>query len=160
MMLSGVRILNIKKNLDERGVFAEILRSDWDNFRNNETIQQINFSTSKPGVIRAWHRHSRGQTDYISVIRGRVKICIYDDDPKSKTNGELNEIIVSDENLQLVRVPGFYWHGTQCIGETGSCTLYFVTRLYDYANPDEERRPSDDPTIINPKTGEPYDWKH
>jgi dTDP-4-dehydrorhamnose 3,5-epimerase len=45
--------------------------------------------------------------------------------------------------------------------------LYFTTNLYDPANPDEERRAWNDPTLI-PKSingkksdnriGKPYDW--
>ena len=33
-----------------------------------------------------------------------------------------------------------------------------IENLYDYKNPDEERRPWNDPTIIDPKTKKPYDW--
>jgi len=36
--------------------------------------------------------------------------------------------------------------------------VYFTTRLYDYQNSDEERRPWNDPTIIEPKTGQAFDW--
>ncbi|MBT9139321.1 MAG: hypothetical protein DDT31_01905 [Syntrophomonadaceae bacterium] len=36
--------------------------------------------------------------------------------------------------------------------------IRFTTRLYDYQNPDEERRPWDDQTIIGPRTDEPFDW--
>jgi dTDP-4-dehydrorhamnose 3,5-epimerase len=157
-VLHGVKIFTIKKNIDERGIFSEILRTDWDDWFKNDTIHQINISTSEPGIIRAWHRHSRGQVDYICVIKGQLKICIYDGDPNSQTKEELNEIITTEENPQVIRVPGYYWHGTKCIGNKRSCTLYFVTRLYNYANPDEERRPWNDPSIINPLTGEPYDW--
>ena len=45
--------------------------------------------------------------------------------------------------------------------------LYFTTNLYDYANPDEERRPWNDPALV-PKSingkkddirvGKPWDW--
>jgi len=158
-MLPGIRILAIKKNIDERGIFSEILRSDWDTFHTEDTIHQINYSISKPGVIRAWHRHVRGQVDYLCVIKGQVKICMYDGDENSPTNGELNEFVVDGNFPQIIRIPGYYWHGTKCIGNDESITLYFMTKLYDYTHPDEERLSWNDPSIKNPRTGAPYDWK-
>jgi len=157
-MLPGVKVYNIKKNIDERGFFAELLRLDWGSFVEGDNIVQVNLSVSYPRVIRAWHRHSSGQVDYICVVKGALKVCAYDDRESSKTRGQLDEIILNSEKTQIVRIPGFYWHGTKCIGNEPSMVLYFVTKLYDYKNPDEERRPWDDPLIIDPRTGEPYEW--
>jgi dTDP-4-dehydrorhamnose 3,5-epimerase len=157
-MLPGVKVYDIKKNIDERGFFAELLRLDWKSFVGEDNIVQINLSMSHPGVIRAWHRHSRGQIDYICVVKGVLKVCVYDDRDSSKTRGQLDEIVLNSEQTQIVRIPGFYWHGTKCIGDEASTVLYFMTKLYDYKNPDEERRSWDDPSIIGPKTDERYDW--
>ncbi len=152
-MLEGVKVFELKKIPDERGFFAEILRKDWREILGDEWIVQANLSYSYPGVIRAWHRHKRGQIDYFIVLQGAMRICAYDDQTK-----QLDEIVSTEHKLQIVRIPGHYWHGTKTIGYKPSLTLYFVTRLYDYANPDEERRPWNDPSIIDPKTGNPYDW--
>ena len=152
-MLEGVRIYELKKIPDERGFFAELLRKDWKDILGDEWIVQANLSYSYPGVIRAWHRHLRGQTDYFIVLQGAIRICAYDE-----TTRQLDEIVASEHKLQIVRIPGHYWHGTKTIGDKPSLTLYFVTRMYDYSNPDEERRPWNDPAIIDPRTGKPYDW--
>ncbi len=152
-MLEGVRIYELKKIPDERGFFAELLRKDWKDILGDEWIVQANLSYSYPGVIRAWHRHLRGQTDYFIVLQGAMRICAYDE-----TTRQLDEIVASEHKLQIVRIPGHYWHGTKTIGDKPSLTLYFVTRMYDYSNPDEERRPWNDPAIIDPRTGKPYDW--
>ena len=157
-MLPGVKVYEIKKIPDERGFFAELLRLDWESFVEDDSIMQVNLSMSYPGIIRAWHRHARGQIDYLCVVKGALKVCAYDDRADSKTKGQLDEIILNSETLQIVRIPGFYWHGTKCIGDEPSMVLYFVTKLYDYKNPDEERRPWNDLSIIDPKTGERYDW--
>lgn len=156
--LPGVRAYDLRVIPDERGFFSEALRNDWNELLEGDEIAQVNVSSSYPGIIRAWHRHSRGQVDYLFVVKGVLKVCAYDDRQDSKTKGQLEEIILTSEKLQLVRIPGFYWHGTKCIGNEPSTILYFVTRLYDYKNPDEERRPWDDPLIIDPRTGKPYDW--
>ena len=153
-LLEGIKILEIKKNIDERGLFSEIFRKDWkEKLFGNDDIVQANLSVSYPGMIRAWHRHNMGQVDHFLALQGAIKICAYDD--KSR---ELNEIISSSEKLQLVRIPGYYWHGFKNIGNVTSMVLYFVNRLYDYQNPDEERRVWNDATIIDGKTGIPFDW--
>lgn len=157
-MLPGVKIYGIKKILDDRGFFAELLRHDWRDLIEDDNVVQANISMSYPGVIRAWHRHSRGQIDYICAVEGALRICVYDDRENSKTKGQLQEIEMIGEKLQIARIPGFYWHGTKCVGDEPSLVLYFVTKLYDYEAPDEDRRPWNDPSVIDPRTGEQYDW--
>ena len=39
----------------------------------------------------------------------------------------------------MIRVPGHYWHGTKTVGTEDSVIVYFINKLYDYKNPDEER---------------------
>lgn len=161
-LLEGLRVYELKKLPDERGFFCEIFRQDWKEFLGEEWIAQANLSYSYPGIVRAWHRHLRGQTDYFIVVKGAMKICAYDESTKA-----LNEIITSEDRPQIVRVPGHYLHGTKTIGNKPSLTVYFTTRLYDYKNPDEERKPWNDPTIApaeingkkdDPRVGKPWDW--
>jgi dTDP-4-dehydrorhamnose 3,5-epimerase len=157
-MLPGIRTLEIKKLPDERGFFAEGMRSDWAEFLEGDTIVQANVSMSYPGMIRAWHRHDRGQVDYFVVVRGAMKICAYDDQPGSPTRGQLDEVLASSEKMQVVRIPGKYWHGTKTVSPDPSLTFYMVNRLYDYKSPDEERRAWNDPTIVEAKSGTAWDW--
>ena len=141
-----VKVKPLKKFVDTRGFFSEAAREDWKDFLEGETIVQVNVSMSYPGIIRAWHRHLRGQVDCFLVVKGAMKIVAYDEE-----NDKVYENVSSEEKLQVVRVPGIFWHGTQTIGTKPSLLVYFVNRLYDYENPDEERRPWNDPKI-------PYDW--
>jgi dTDP-4-dehydrorhamnose 3,5-epimerase len=165
-MLPGVRVIDLKRNIDERGSFTEVMREDWSEFLGPERPVQANFSLSYPGMIRAWHRHERGQFDIFIVVRGALKICAYNDlgDPQK---GELDEIVASGDRFQAVMIRGFYWHGTKCVSPTPAETIYFVTRLYDPKSPDELRRPWDDPTIVptsingnprDPRAGKRWDW--
>jgi dTDP-4-dehydrorhamnose 3,5-epimerase len=158
MSLEGVNVRDLVRRPDERGYFAEILRSDWSDFTLGETPVQANLSMSYPGIVRAWHRHARGQVDYFVVVQGALKICAYDDRPGSPHRGELVERVASADHLQVVRIPGEYWHGTMAVGIGPAMAVYLVSRLYDAAHPDEERRPWNDPTIRDPSTGAPYDW--
>ena len=157
--MPGVRTYDLRLFPDERGFFAEAMRTDWAALVDDDQIVQVNASFSYPGMIRAWHRHLRGQVDYFLVLKGALKICAYDDRTDSPaTNGKLVEIIADSHKPTLVRIPGIYWHGAKNVCNEPSLLIYFVNRLYDYDNPDEERRPWDDPKIIDPKTGEPFNW--
>lgn len=77
-----------------------------------------------------------GTTDLFVVLDGAIKLCAFDDE-----TAELNEIILTSDVLQLVRIPGHYWHGFKVLGDRRAFLVYFVNRLYDYETPDEERRP-------------------
>lgn len=152
--LEGIKILEVTKNIDERGFFSEIFRKDWtEQLIDGDEIAQANLSVTYPGMIRAWHRHKLGQVDYFLVLQGTVKICAYHEESQV-----LNEIVSSQERLQIVRIPGKYWHGFKNVGNVTSVVIYFVNQLYDYDNPDEERRPWNDPAIVDKRTGESFDW--
>jgi dTDP-4-dehydrorhamnose 3,5-epimerase len=159
--LEGIRSRQIDLLTDERGLFAEAIRSDWSDLID-EWVTQANLSLSYPGIIRAWHRHLRGQVDYFLVVKGSLKICAYDERSRM-----LVEIVSSSAKPSLVRIPGHYWHGIKNISDELSITVYFTNRLYDARKPDEERRPWNDQLLIpaeingsksDPRVGMPFDW--
>ncbi|MCW4000723.1 MAG: dTDP-4-dehydrorhamnose 3,5-epimerase family protein [Candidatus Bathyarchaeota archaeon] len=163
-MLDGIRIKPIKRFPDERGFFCEIMRSDWRDLFGEDNIAQANFSYTYPDVIRAWHRHLRGQVDYFLVLRGTIKICAFDE-----VTSEVNEVVSSGTDLQLVRMPGHYWHGFKAVGNEPAMLVYFTTNLYDVKAPDEERRDWNDPTLIpkivngkasDIRVGKSWDWNY
>jgi dTDP-4-dehydrorhamnose 3,5-epimerase len=160
--LEGVRTYEINLLPDERGFFAEAFRQDWKELLHDEWIAQANMSLSYPNIVRAWHKHTRGQTDYFLVLEGAMKICAYQEETR-----KLAEVIASAQKPTLVRIPGKYLHGTKTVSAEPSLTVYFVTKLYDYENPDEIRRPWNDQTIVpkeinskkdDPRIGKPWDW--
>ena len=160
--LKGVKVQEINIIPDERGFFAEALRQDWKDLLEEDWIMQANISYSYPNIVRAWHKHEKGQVDYFLVLKGAMKICAYEEE-----TGRMVEIIASGEKPSIVRIPGKYLHGTKTVSNTPSLTVYFVTKLYDYKNPDEKRRPWNDPKIIpteingkkdDTRVGKPWDW--
>lgn len=157
--LPGVKTYDLMVIPDERGFLAEALRKDWSELIAEDEIVQVNVSFSYPGIIRAWHRHVRGQVDYFIVLQGAMKICAYDDrDDSPATKGKLVEIVASSLRPRVVRIPGIYWHGTKTVSNKPSVTVYCTTRLYDYRNPDEQRRPWNDAAIVDARTKAPFDW--
>jgi dTDP-4-dehydrorhamnose 3,5-epimerase len=159
-MLPGIVIRPLKRFADERGFFTEIMRSDWADLFQDE-VMQANMSVSYPGIVRAWHKHERGQIDHFLVLKGALKICAYDDHSQ-----ELDEVVSSEANTQVVRMPGHYWHGFKVVGHESATLVYFVNKHYDYENPDEVRRPWNDPSIVptsingksDDRCGISWDW--
>ena len=160
-MLAGVKIKSLQINSDERGYLSEVLRADWDDFIKEEIVQ-ANISYCYPDTIRAWHRHLRNQIDYLTVLRGAIKACIYDEN-----SGELDEATLLSNFPQIIRIPGIYWHGFKVIGYEPAMVLYFFNKLYNYGTPDELRRSWNDPKIVpkkingkddDPRCNKAWDW--
>lgn len=161
-MLEGIVVRQLKRFPDERGSFTEILRTDWKDLLGEDTLAQANLSMTYPAMVRAWHKHERGQIDYFVAVKGALKICAYDD-----VTEELDEVISTGENIQIARIPGHYWHGFKVVGVDPALHVYFVNRLYDYGKPDEKRRDWNDSSIVpklingkkdDPRVGKPWDW--
>ena len=160
-MLQGIKVKPLKIFADERGFFTEIFKSKMKEIFSDQIVQ-ANLSITYPGIIRAWHRHERGQIDYFVVVKGAAKICAYKEESK-----ELNEVISTGKEIQVVRVPGLYWHGFKALGNEPSIIIYFVNKLYDPKDPDEVRRDWKDPEIVpkkindkkdDPRCNKPWDW--
>jgi dTDP-4-dehydrorhamnose 3,5-epimerase len=144
-MIDGVSIKNLQVNADERGHLVEVFRKDWDLYELEPAMSY--YSLSYPGVVRAWHRHTRGQIDHFVCPSGRIKVAVYDDREGSPTRGELNTFVIGEHNQQAIRLPGDCWHGFKVVGNEQAILINFPTKLYDYDDPDEERLPSDTDAI-------------
>jgi len=168
-MIDGVLVKDIIQNIDARGFFSELIRMDWSEMMQDDAIVQINYAYSYPGIVRAWHKHLRGQVDYFICIDGAVQICAYDDREDSESKGELVEHILSDKRMRILRIPGDIWHGYTAIGVKPLKLIYGVNKLYDYDDPDEERVKWNDENIIpisingnkeDPRVNKPWKWNY
>lgn len=146
-MIDGVEIKGLRVIPDERGRVMEILRVDDPLFKK---FGQVYMTTTYPQVVKAWHYH-KVQDDHIAVIRGMIKLVLYDAREGSPTKGELNEFFMGDYNPLLVRVPKEVYHGWKCISQEEAIIINIPTEVYMYEAPDEYRIP--------PHGGDiPYDW--
>jgi len=87
----------------------------------------------------------------MAVVRGMMKIVLYDSRKESVTVGEINEIFAGYANPVLVHIPPFVYHGFKCISEREAIVINTPTEVYHYAEPDEFRLPAHHSDI-------PYDW--
>ena len=145
-MIDGVSIKQLKKIPDERGCIFHMLRNDDPVF---EKFGEIYFSKVYPGVIKAWHIHTKMILNY-AVVSGMIKLVLYDDRKNSKTKGELMEIFLGDENYSLVKIPVGVWNGFKGIGTKEAIVANCASMPHD---PDEIKRK-------DPFTKDiPYDWE-
>jgi dTDP-4-dehydrorhamnose 3,5-epimerase len=146
-MIEGVMIKHLVVVPDERGRLMEILRRDDEIFAS---FGQVYLTSAYPGVVKAWHFHKR-QDDHFAVVRGMMKLVLYDGREGSPTRGEVNEFFLGEHNPLLVRIPRLVHHGFKGMGEAEALVINVPTEPYDRALPDEYR--------IDPHLNDiPYDW--
>jgi dTDP-4-dehydrorhamnose 3,5-epimerase len=145
-MIEGVEIKELAAHKDERGFFCEIMRNSDDFFQGR--FAQLSHSMSIKGVLKAWHLHKK-QTDWMCVLIGDIKLALYDTRKKSKTCGELTEILMGEKfGRRVIKIPPGVAHGYKILNAPMHI-VYVTDREYDAE--DELRIPHDDPGIG-------YDW--
>ena len=147
-LIEGVRTKRLKPIPDERGCLMEILRADDDLFLK---FGQVYITTAYPGVVKAWHYHET-QYDHFAVVKGMMKVVLYDPRPASPTRGRINEFFLGERNPLLVQIPPLVYHGFKCVGETEGIVINCTTEVYRAEAPDEFRIDPHDNDI-------PYRWE-
>lgn len=145
-MINGVIIKQLKKISDERGSIMHMLKNTDPEF---EKFGEIYFSTVYPGAIKAWHLHKIMTLNY-AVVRGNIKLVLYDQRHNSGTKGEIQEIFMGDKNYYLVRVPAGVVNGFKGIGLEEAIVANCATLPHD----------SDEIVRIDPFAKDiPYNWE-
>ena len=146
-MIAGVRVKSLRVIPDERVRLMEILRADDELFQK---FGQVYMTTAYPGVVKGWHFHKK-QTDNFAVVRGMIKLVLYDRREGSATRGQVDEFFLGEHNSQLVQVPPLVLHGFKCVSAEEAVVINCPTEPYNHKEPDEFR--------VDPASGEvPYDW--
>ena len=84
-----------------------MLRTDSPVFKE---FGEIYFSTIYQGKIKGWHLHKESYLNYV-CIKGKVKLTLFDDRPGSKSKNEIQEIILSPREYNLITIPPNIWNG-------------------------------------------------
>lgn len=126
-MIDGVVVTPLRQFFDERGKVMHMLREDSPVFSR---FGEIYFSCTFPGVVKAWHLHTRMTLNY-AVIHGQIKCVLYDDRPDSPSCGQVEEFFMSPENYYLLTVPPLIWNGWKGIGTTEAIVANCATLPHD-----------------------------
>jgi len=146
-LIQGVNVKPLKIIADERGYLMEMMRSDDPFFQK---FGQSYVSVAYPGVVKGWHFH-KVQTDHFVIVKGMMKVVLYDQRDGSPTKGLINEFFMGEKNPILVTIPRGVVHGMKGSGTEPAMLVNVPTELYKYDKPDEYR--------IDPHENDiPYDW--
>jgi dTDP-4-dehydrorhamnose 3,5-epimerase len=147
-MIQGVVVKKLRLIPDERGMLMEMLRNDDEFFQK---FGQVYVSMAYPGVVKGWHYH-KIQTDHFAIVKGMMKVVLYDRRDGSPTKGDVNEFFMGELNHILITIPPGVLHGMKCIGTEPAYLINIPTEPYNYKEPDEHR--------VHPHENDiPYDWE-
>ena len=145
-MIDGVKVIQLKKICDERGMIMHMIKATDPHF---EKFGEAYFSTAYPGVVKGWHEHTK-QIQFYACIEGMIKLVLFDNRPKSPTHKELMELFIGEDNYQLVRIPTGVINGYKNIGTKTAILANCATTPHE---PDEMLR-------YEPHGGTvPYRWE-
>ncbi len=107
---------------DERGNLVEVFKIPG--------VGQMFYSTSKPGVIRGNHYHTR-KIEQFCVIEGSAKIRL-----RNRETNEVREYIVSGSSPELIEMTLHWTHNIQNIGDGEMKLLVWANEVFDPNDPD------------------------
>lgn len=120
MDIPNIYPVGLVKNTDERGTFVETIKTGLGG--------QISFSTTKPGITRGNHFHTR-KIERFAVIKGKARIQLR----RIGTDKILN-LDLDGEQPSYVDMPIWYTHN---ITNTGTDDLYTIFWINEFFNPDD-----------------------
>jgi UDP-2-acetamido-2,6-beta-L-arabino-hexul-4-ose reductase len=112
----------LKQQIDERGSFVETIKL--------EQGGQISFSTTKPGITRGNHYHTR-KIERFAVIKGNAIIQL-----RRLGSDEVFNFTLSGDSPAFVDMPIWYTHNITNIGSEPLYTLFWINELYNQSDPD------------------------
>lgn len=112
--------LEIKQ--DERGKLIEIFKIPG--------VGQVFYSTSKPGVTRGNHYHTR-KIEKLCVIEGKALIRL-----RNRETNEIKECLVSGEQPEIVEMPINWTHNIKNIGDEEMKLVIWVNEVFNPEDPD------------------------
>ena len=139
-MIDGVSVKKCNWLVDDRGKLVELFREDDEAFVKFGQcyVTVCDVSTYKP-IIKAWHYHEK-QYDNFVVMRGKLKLVLFDDRADSPTKDDFQEVIIDSEVPRVVTIPPYVWHGFMALGNEPAYVLNVCSEPYNHECPDEIRK--------------------
>ena len=109
-------------NTDDRGTFVETIKSSLGG--------QVSFSTTKPGITRGNHFHTR-KIERFAVIKGKARIQLRRIGTDNVINFELD-----GKEPSYVDMPVWYTHNITNVGDEELYTIFWINEFFDPEDPD------------------------
>ncbi len=114
-----LRIKELDAKMDERGIFAEILKSS----EIKAQVKEVLLIVSKPGVVRGNHYHKK-KVEWLCLMKGKGKFLYID----NKT-GARKEVII-DNKPTIIETPLNVAHAIKNVGKDDLYLLEISNHLY------------------------------
>lgn len=112
----------LKSNIDNRGNFVELIKL--------HTGGQVSFSTTKAGVTRGDHFHTR-KFERFAVIRGHARIDI-----RRIGTDKVLSFEIDGNKPACVDMPIWFTHNITNIGNEDLYTIFWINEIFDTSDPD------------------------
>src|SRR6266550_2429755 len=145
--IDGVRVVELARHADDGGAMTELARlTDGRAAGLGDFVaRQMNYSEMAPGVIKAFHLHTR-QTDVWFVPPSeRMLAVLLDVRNGPRTEGVRQRVVLGHGTSRLLVIPPGVAHGVRNLAETMSRIIYFTDLQFspEPATCDEGRLPWD-----------------
>jgi dTDP-4-dehydrorhamnose 3,5-epimerase len=144
--IEGVRLVDLRVFHDEGGDFLELTRLTPD----GELIclpgyrpAQISYSLMESGAIKAFHLHRRQDDLWFVPPADRLLVGLLDVRESSPTYQLSMRFVMGAGEARLLLIPAGVAHGVANLRSVPASIIYFTTRAFDPADPDEHRLPHD-----------------
>ena len=146
-IIQDIEIFPQKKFVDERGMVLHVMKctSPW-----FEKFGEVYFSVVNPGVVKGWKLHKK-MTQHFIVPVGELSLVLFDDREESSTRGIVQEIKLSLENYQLVKIPPRIWYAIKATSSVPALLTNCADITHD---PEETINLGLDNNVI------PYKWQY
>lgn len=114
--------MKLTQHTDNRGSFVEVVRA--------QTPGQYSYSTTKPGITRGNHFHTRKAERFI-VIQGQASIQL-----RKIGTDKVVEYQMNGDEPSFVDMPIWFTHNITNTGEKELVTLFWINEPFDQSDPD------------------------
>jgi UDP-2-acetamido-2,6-beta-L-arabino-hexul-4-ose reductase len=114
--------VKLKQSTDERGSFVETVKLN--------SGGQISFSTTKPGITRGNHFHTR-KAERFAVIKGKARIQL-----RRIGTDRIFNFDLDGSEPSYVDMPVWYTHNITNTGNEDLYTIFWINELFDPDDPD------------------------
>jgi len=145
--IDGVELIELKRFHDDGGSMTELgrLTSGAHGGVAGFTVKQVNFSEVEPGIIKAFHLHTRQTDVWFVPPSDRLLVVLVDVRKGSRTEGVVRRLVLGGGASRLLRIPPGVAHGARNLASATGRIIYFTDLHFspEPASCDEGRLPWD-----------------
>ncbi|HLO59612.1 MAG TPA: NAD-dependent epimerase/dehydratase family protein [Bacteroidales bacterium] len=120
--IEKINPVKLKMNTDDRGTFVETIKT--------ELGGQVSFSTTRPGITRGNHFHTR-KIERFAVIKGKARIQL-----RRIGTDKVMDFYLDGNEPSYVDMPIWYTHNITNVGDEDVYTIFWINEFFNPDDPD------------------------